>query len=229
MIAEIITLEHELWPQHLHDLDDPPLQLWASGDLKVLTRPMVAVVGSRACTDYGQRVAADITAGVSGRFTVVSGGAFGIDSVAHRMALANRDKTVVVLADGMDHMYPVANHELFRQVVDQGGAIITEYAPDTLPSRASFLHRNRVIAALSSGVVVVEAGRRSGTLNTARHAKSLGRPLMAVPGPVTSLQSVGCHDLIQGGAHLVTGAQDVLDIITDDALDRLVDRRENQL
>lgn len=213
MNFELITPRHDVWPQQLNDLDDPPTLLWVSGNLEVLKQSILAVVGSRACTTYGQRVAADIAGGVSESQVIVSGGAFGIDAVTHRMALANGSKTIVVLAAGMDHLYPAAHKELFEQIVAQGGLLITEYAPDTLPSRTSFLARNRIIAALGSGVVVVEAGRRSGTLTTAAWAEKLGRPLMAVPGPVISAQSVGCHQLIRGGAHLVACARDVLDVL----------------
>lgn len=159
---------------------------------------------------YGQRVAADITEGVAQQYTIVSGGAFGIDVIAHRMALACQRPTIAVLPSGFDKLYPSANAELLTRIAEAGGLLVSEYTPETVTNRSQFVARNRIVAALSAGVVVIEAGRRSGTLNTAGWANKLGRPLMAVPGPVTSALSTGCHQLIKNGAHLVADAQDVL-------------------
>jgi DNA processing protein len=146
-------------------------------------------------------------------WTVISGGAYGIDGCAHRGALAVGGTTVAVLPCGVDHSYPQAHHELFRAVCAEG-AMVSEWPPGRMPTRPGFLVRNRVIAALSRGTVVIEAALRSGALSTARHAREQGRPLMAVPGPVTSGQSAGCHEIIrEWGAVLVTGADDVTDLL----------------
>jgi DNA processing protein len=143
-------------------------------------------------------------------WTVVSGGAYGIDAAVHRGVLITGGTTVVVLACGVDHPYPAGHAGLFDQVADRG-LVVSEWPPGSRPTRLRFLVRNRVIAALTRGTVVVEAGERSGALNTARHAAELGRPLMAVPGPVTSASSAGCHKIIRDWhATLVTGTQDVL-------------------
>lgn len=196
-----------------------PVGLWVRGDgsLSRLTDFSVAIVGSRAATTYGVSVASDLAYGVTERgYCVVSGGAFGIDQAAHRGALSSRsdDKvrsTVVVLACGVDRAYPSAHATLFDGVLRDGGLLVSEVPPGSAPTKSRFLARNRLIAALSLGTVVVEAARRSGALNAAAWTKKLDRPLMAVPGPVTSATSQGVHDLISdGGAHLVTNAEELI-------------------
>ncbi len=194
-----------------------PVALYVRGQpLANLPRRALAIVGSRANTSYGQRVAADIAMGAADAgLTVMSGAAFGIDTVAHRAALAYPGPmpTMAVLACGIDRSYPVANTALIDRIAEMG-CVISEYAPGASPARHRFLVRNRLIAGLSAGTVVVEAGRRSGTLSTASAAATLGRLLMAVPGPVTSALSVGCHMLLSTGlAVLVTSADDVLAVL----------------
>ena len=156
-------------------------------------------------------------------WTVISGGAFGIDGCAHRAAVNAGGVTIAVLACGVDRDYPQGHHGLFREIRTDG-ATVSEWPPGRLPTRPGFLVRNRVIAALSRGTVVVEAARRSGALSTARHARDQNRPLMAVPGPVTSDLSAGCHDIIRDwGAVCVTGAGDVIELLSfpaDDPPDR---------
>lgn len=192
----------------------PPVALYVRGrPLSGLPERALAVVGSRANTQYGQRVAADIAMGAADAgLTVISGAAFGIDTFAHRGALAYPGElpTIAILACGIDRAYPVANTALIDRIA-MVGAVISEYPPGFSPARHRFLVRNRLIAGLAAGTVVVEAGRRSGTLSTASASESLGRVLMAVPGPVTSALSVGCHMLLAiGKAILVTSSADVL-------------------
>ena len=173
----------------------------------------MAVVGSRSATTYGTDVAAELGAGLAraGR-AVVSGAAYGIDQAAHRGALAGDGATVAVLACGVDRAYPVAHRPLLDHLAGHG-AVVSELAPGCAPTRVRFLSRNRVIAALSRGTVVVEAAVRSGALNTASWTARLHRPLMGVPGPVTSAPSEGVHQLIRSGAAtLVTRAGDVLEL-----------------
>lgn len=201
------------WPTQLDDLGDArPLLLWLRGaaDLRFACLRSVSMVGARAATGYGSHVGAEMAAALAEReFTVISGGAYGIDSKAHQGALAADGLTVAVLASGLSYCYPRGHHELFAAIAAQG-LLISECPPDQAPTRPGFLIRNRIIAALSRGTVVIEAALRSGALNTAKHARELCRPLMAVPGPVTSDQSAGCHELIREyGAVLVTGAADV--------------------
>ncbi|MEU0879073.1 DNA-processing protein DprA [Lentzea sp. NPDC005914] len=178
-----------------------PLALWVRGqqDLAVATDKAVAIVGSRAASGYGGHVAAEFAFGLAGAgVTVVSGAAYGIDGAAHRGALGGGGLTVAVLACGVDFAYPAGHQGLLGRIAREG-VIVSEYAPGVTPARHRFLMRNRLIAALSGGTVVVEAGRRSGAKNTAAITLALGRPLMAVPGPVTSASSVGCHELLRDG------------------------------
>ena len=175
----------------------------------------MSVVGSRAATAYGSHVGTELAAALAERgWVVVSGGAFGIDSAAHRGALAADGVTVAVLASGLSYGYPKGHAQLFEAIAAQG-VLVSEMSPDRRPTRPGFLVRNRLIAALSRGTVVVEAALRSGALSTAARARNLCRPLMAVPGPVTSGMSAGCHELIrEWGAVLVTGARDVLEHVS---------------
>lgn len=190
----------------------PPLGLYVKGRLPGdLPQSGITIVGSRASSGYGERVAAEIAVGVAdARYAVVSGGAFGIDTAAHRAAVTSGGVSVAVLACGIERSYPVANTALLRRVAESG-ALVSEYPPGTTPARHRFLVRNRLLAALSGVTVVVEAGRRSGSLSTASAAAHLGRTVMAVPGPVTSAMSVGCHLLLRDRfALLATSAEDVL-------------------
>ncbi len=203
------------WPGQLADLgDDAPYALWLRGtaDLRFSCLRSVAVVGSRAATAYGSYVAAEFAASVAARgWAVVSGGAFGVDAAAHRGALGADGVTVAVLACGVDVPYPSAHAELFDAIAAQG-VLVSEWPPGRHVSRLRFLIRNRVIAALATGTLVVEAGQRSGAVNTARHARDLRRRLMAVPGPVTSELSAGCHHIVrEWQGVLVTSAAEVIE------------------
>jgi DNA processing protein len=206
------------WPRGLDDLGpSAPLCLWLRGDPDLAGAAVrsVAVVGARAATAYGERVAGDLGAGLAERgVTVVSGGAFGIDVAAHRGALAVGGRTVALLAGGIDRPSPAGNLAVLERIVDDGGALVAESPPGTPPSRARFLQRNRVIAALTGATVVVEAAWRSGALSTAARAGELLRPVGAVPGPVTSMASVGCHRLLRDGAAVcVTDAAQVVELL----------------
>lgn len=213
------------WPPWINDLGrvEPlqgrggaPLGLWARGPLLLADacRSAVAVVGSRSATTYGTTVAADIAATLaSSQVSVVSGAAFGIDQAAHRGALAMKGQTVAVLACGVDRPYPAAHKRLLDYIVDVG-LVVSELPPGCSPTRLRFLSRNRVIAAMTQGTVVVEAAVRSGALNTANWALRLNRIVMGVPGPVTSAPSEGVHQLIRSrDAALVTRGADVLELV----------------
>ncbi len=196
----------------------PPVGLWLRGAprLDAFTARAVALVGSRASSAYGEHVAAELAFRLAERgWTVVSGGAYGIDGAAHRAALAAGGPTLAVLANGVDRPYPAGHDALFARIAE-AGLLISEWPPGTAPYGHRFLVRNRLVAALSLGVVVVEAAARSGALATARRALGLGRQVMAVPGPVTSAMSVGCHELLretETGAFLVTGAAQVIEAV----------------
>ncbi|HEY1323487.1 MAG TPA: DNA-processing protein DprA [Streptosporangiaceae bacterium] len=206
------------WPGQLDVLGDArPWGLWVRGhaDLRYACLRSVSVVGTRAATAYGAHVCSEMTVALAERgWTIISGGAYGIDGAAHRAALAVGGVTIGVLACGLDQAYPPGHDGMFRTMRDKG-AMVSEWPPGRTPTRHAFLVRNRVITALSRGTVVVEAALRSGALNTARHARDQRRPLMAVPGPVTSSQSAGCHEIIrEWGAVCVTSAQDVMDLLS---------------
>lgn len=212
------------WPHQLDDLgraEDPnktggaPLGLWARGPLRLdaLTRS-VAIVGSRSATTYGADVAAEIAAECAAQgWIVVSGAAFGIDVAAHRGALAGGGATVAVLACGADRVYPPDHEQLIEHIAGDG-LVVSETIPGGAPHKGRFLTRNRLIAGLTRGTVVVEAASRSGALNSATWAARINRPLMGVPGPVTSATSEGVHDLVRTGrASLVTSGGDVLELV----------------
>jgi DNA processing protein len=181
------------WPERLGVLDAlEPYALWVrgDGDLVEACERSVAIVGSRASTSYGEHVAAGIAAGVAERgWTVVSGAAYGIDGAAHRGALAVEGPTVAIVANGIDVVYPRGHDGLIARILETGGLVVTELAPGTPPNRKRFLDRNRLIAAVTCGTLVVEAALRSGARNTAKWAVDFGRPLGAVPGPVSSAMS----------------------------------------
>lgn len=203
------------WPTALDDLaEHAPPALWVRGDTALLIAgPRVAIVGARAATGYGEHVASEIAGdlALSGA-TIVSGGAYGIDGVAHRAALAVEGSTVAILAGGVDRAYPAGHQGLLTRIAERG-AVVSEVPCGAAPTKWRFLARNRLIAALGQATVVVEAGWRSGSLNTAGHAAALGRPLGAVPGPVTSAASAGCHRLLREyDARCVTSAEEVREL-----------------
>ena len=224
--GRLITPDDDEWP-HLafrafggepvraKDQGRAPLALWLIGPLRLdeVAWRAAAIVGTRASSGYGEHMAAELAAGLVERdVAVVSGGAYGIDGAAHRAALAADGSTVAVLAGGVDILYP-AGHSALLHRVSSTGLLVSEYPPGVRPARHRFLTRNRLVAALSSATVVVEAGVRSGAASTAAWARALGRVVCALPGPVTSTASAGCHALIRSGAELVTRAEEVVEII----------------
>lgn len=210
--AMLLVPGDEFWPSSFHDLGaNAPSALWVRGRPELLVaEPRVAVVGARAASGYGEHIAAELAGDLAATGAViVSGGAYGIDGAAHRAALGVQGATIAFLAGGVDRAYPVGHQQLLRQIVEQG-AVVSEPPCGAAPTKWRFLARNRLIAALGHATVVVEAGWRSGSLNTAGHAAALGRPLGAVPGPVTSASSAGCHRLLREyDAQCVTSAAEV--------------------
>lgn len=202
------------WPPQVNDLIAPPIGLIVKGDIGALHIPSLAIVGTRNPTSYGARIAGDFAAGFADReWGIISGGAYGIDSYAHKGALIAEGVTVAVIASGIDVNYPAGNARLFAEICESG-AIVTEFMPGhkALPSR--FLTRNRLIAALSKATLVVEAAFRSGSLRTARDAAELFRPVMAIPGPINSPTSEGCHRLIgERAAEIVTSVADAVEFV----------------
>ncbi len=215
--VQLITPEDTAWPVRVDDLGPhAPLCLWVRGDPAVLSAPprAVALVGARAASSYGEHIAAELSAECAAAgVAVCSGAAYGIDAAAHSAALSVGGTTVAVMAGGVDRAYPAGNRGLIERIA-HSGAVVAEVACGASPTKHRFLLRNRLIAALSDATVVVEAGWRSGSLNTAHHAQELGRPLGVVPGPITSATSMGCHRLLRDGVAIcITGPADVRELL----------------
>lgn len=229
--GRLVTPEDDEWPGwqllSLGNADTAakggePIALWVRGPARLddAVQRSIGLVGSRAASGYGEHVTSSVSSAlVTDRWSVLSGGAYGIDGVAHRSALASDGITVAVLACGIDRDYPTGHSRLLAEI-SRTGLVVSEYAPGTSAAKHRFLTRNRLVAAMSRAVVVVEAGHRSGAANTAAWARKLGTPLGAVPGPVTSATSVGCHRMIADGvAHLVTDARDIARLAEPDGED----------
>lgn len=191
-----------------------PRILYYIGELPETRLPTVAIVGTRKPTAYGKEVAHQLAFELSQQgVVIVSGLAFGIDSIAHRAALEAGGITLAVLGNSLDSIYPKNHKALADHIIAKGGAILSEYEPPTAPRSYQFLERNRIVSGLSDAVIVVEAASRSGTLNTAAHALDQGKELFAVPGNITSPLSAGCNALLKQGAHPATSAKDILTVI----------------
>lgn len=220
--ARFITPDDDEWPLGLADLDfGLPIGLWVRGmgQLRELTETSVAIVGARASTAYGERIASDLGSQLAAsRVVSVSGAAYGIDAAAHRGSIAGQGKTIAVLACGVDVAYPRAHQGLLDRIVDHG-LIVSEGPPKTEPHKHRFLIRNRLIAALSQSTVVVEAALRSGSLSTSMWAHSIGRQVWGIPGPLTSAASAGVHAAIRDGVmELVTELSDVIPAVNESVL-----------
>lgn len=226
--ARVVVPGDDEWPSGLDDLPAPPHCLWVRGplDLGRACEGSLAVVGARCATPYGERLASGLAADVAARgVSVVSGAAYGIDAAAHRGALAVQGATIAVLACGVERAYPSAHRNLLEAIAEQG-AVVSEVPPGSAPMRQRFLQRNRLIATMTAATLVVEAGVRSGSRNTAATAARHLRVVMATPGPVTSPSSAGCHEMIRSQlAVLVTDAGEVMDLIGRMGQDAAVERR----
>lgn len=196
------------------ELPAPPIGLIAKGNKELLNRKSISIVGTRNPTPYGQRVASEMAANfVDREWVVTSGGAYGIDTAAHKGALISEGETIAVLASGLDVLYPAGNARLFAEIAESG-LLISEYLPGTKALPHRFLNRNRLIAAIGDGTMVVEAAFRSGSLRTARDAQDLKRVVMAIPGPINSPLSEGCHRLIgESAAAICCGVNDALELM----------------
>ncbi len=212
--GELLIPEDRQWPESLNELAVPPLLLFVKGEINLLSGNSLAIVGTRNPTPYGVRTAQDFAAGFADReWAIVSGGAYGIDTAAHRGALIAEGATIAVIASGLDSAYPAGNQRLFDEI-SESGALISEYLPGVTARPHRFLVRNRLIAALSQATLVVEAAFRSGSLRTARDAAELMRPVMAIPGPITAPTSEGCHRLIgERSAELVSSVADAYELL----------------
>jgi DNA protecting protein DprA len=213
--GSFLTPEDLGWPTQLNDLAAMPIGLIVKGRVECLSQRSIAIVGTRNPTPYGARIASDFAAGfVDREWLIVSGGAYGIDTHAHKGALIAEGVTIAVIASGVDINYPAGNERLFSEIAELG-AIVSEVMPGTPAFPSRFLTRNRIIAALSKSTLVVEAAFRSGSLRTARDAAELLRPVMAIPGPINSPTSEGTHRLIgERAAEIVTSVADAIELIS---------------
>jgi len=211
--------EKQPYLRPLINIPNPPKQLFYRGELPAERAPTVAVVGTRKPTAYGREVGHKITYDLVKRgVIVVSGLALGTDAIAHRAALEAGGITLAVLANSVDSVYPRSHKALGEQIVASGGAIISEYEPPTEARAHYFLARNRIVSGLSDAVIIIEAAQRSGTLSTAAHALEQGKEVFVVPGNITSPLSAGCNALLKQGAHPITCAEDVLEVIAPELL-----------
>lgn len=212
--VSILPFDDPDFPQQLTGDEHAPAILYVRGSIAALAKPGIGIVGSRKCSAYGLDQATRFAAALADAgWSIVSGGARGIDTAAHHAAVRNGGCTVAVLGCGLDHCYPSENAELFRRIVEAGGAVISELPMHCAPDAKNFPARNRIIAGLATGVIVVEADQRSGALITARQAGEMGKEVMAIPGRIDVSTSKGCHDLIRDGVQLVTSPQDVLEAV----------------
>jgi DNA processing protein len=215
MFKEIkkISIEDKNYPKRLKEIKDPPKILYYLGEMKG-EDDCFAIVGARKCTNYGKEIAYRIASDLAeAGLTIVSGFAPGIDTIAHKAAIERGKRTIAVLGTGIDEksIYPKSNLKLIDKILENGGAIISEFEPGTHGAKYTFPQRNRIISGLSLGVLVVEARIQSGALITANYAKEQGRKIFAVPGSIFSQASKGCHFLIKNGAKLVESAEDILE------------------
>lgn len=220
-----ISPQSNKYLQIISTIAKPPEKLYFIGKLPASRRPSVAIVGSRKPTSYGKEVTYQIAYDLAGYgIIVISGLAYGVDGIAHRACLDAGGITLGVMANGVDTVYPATHKSLASEIVKKGGAIISEYDPGVLARDFQFLERNRIVSGLSDAIIVTEAAARSGTLSTAAHALEQGKEVFVVPGNITSPMSTGCNNLIKQGAHPITCAQDVIEIIAPELL-----RNQNQL
>lgn len=221
----VVTLVDADYPAPLRELYDPPPFLFVKGKIIESDYRAVAMVGSRAATDYG-RMTATALAGELGRHgvTIVSGMALGIDAASHRGALAAGSRTIAVLGSGIDVVYPRENRSLYAQIAENG-AVVSEFLPNTDPNPGHFPRRNRIIAGLSRAVIVIEAGEKSGALLTADMALVYGKELFAVPGNISSRMSAGTHELLKSGANILTSVDDIFSVLPELKNDYIAPRK----
>ena len=210
---QILEKNSDLYPEFLALMDDSPQKLYCIGDIGLLKSRKVAVVGARKCSEYGRQVATKIGSALSrNNITVVSGMAEGIDSFAHSSTIKEKGKTIAVLGNGPDICYPRQNRYIYEEIC-KNGLVISEYEPGTKANPWHFPRRNRIISAISEAVVIVEASANSGSLITAEHAAEQGKEIIAVPGNINSIYSLGCNKLIADGATILTVPDDILRVI----------------
>lgn len=210
---KIISIFSNEYPKKLKNIYDPPVILFAKGNISLLNKDSIAIVGARECSDYGKTISKEIAYNLAKKDKcVVSGLARGIDKYAHIGALQAEGSTIAVIGNGLDIIYPYENKKIFERILENNGLIITEYIIGTKPEKINFPQRNRIISGISDGIVVVEAKEKSGSLITADFALEQGKEIFAVPGNINNENSIGTNDLIKEGAHILTNYTDILEI-----------------
>lgn len=208
---EIIVIEETRYPEPLKNIKNPPKQLYAKGNIELLKTNIISIIGSRACSENGIKLARKFSKElVYQGITIASGMAVGIDTIAHQTTLQEKGKTIAVLGNGFNHIFPPENRELYQQIIENGGLVITEYPPEERAKSNNFLERNRIVSGLALGILVVEAAHRSGTSVTAKLARQQGRKIFALPHEVNDLHGVGTNRLIREGAKIVTSTEDII-------------------
>lgn len=208
---KVISILDEEYPERLKNIYDAPPILYYRGNLNCLNEECLAVIGSRKITEYGNRVSQQFIKELCRNFIIVSGLAYGVDGLAHKITVENDEKTVAVLGSGLNNIYPTANIQLAKRIVDKGGLLLSEVPPEVGPQKFHFPMRNRIIAGLSRGILIVEGGKKSGTLITAKLGIDYGADIFAVPNSIFNPNSEGVNYLIKCGAHLVTSAEDIFE------------------
>lgn len=211
MRLEVITIEDNRYPNQLKDIENPPKQLYAKGNIELLKTNIISMIGSRVCSKNGIKLAQQFSKElVYQGLTIGSGMAIGIDTIAHQTTLKEKGKTIAVLGNGFEHIFPKENIGLYQQIIENDGLVITEYPPEEQAKSNNFLERNRIVSGLALGILVVEAMHRSGTSVTARLAKQQGRKVFALPHEVGDKNGIGTNRLIQEGAKIVTCTEDII-------------------
>lgn len=208
---EIISITDKRYPTQLRNIKNPPKQLYADGNVKLLKTNIIAIIGSRACSENGIKLAQKFSKElVYQGITIASGMAIGIDTIAHQTTLEEKGKTIAVLGNGLNHIFPPENIGLYKQIIEQGGLVITEYPPEEKAESKKFLERNRIVSGLALGILVVEAAHRSGTSITAKLAKEQGKKVFALPHEVNDIHGIGTNRLISKGAKITTKTEDII-------------------
>lgn len=206
-----INIEDEIYPEQLRKIQKPPKQLHLEGNIELLKQPGIAIIGSRNCTKYGEKIAEEFSKKLAEYgIVIISGMAKGIDSFAHLGTISGKGSTIAVLPSGINHIYPKENKNLYKKIIENGGLIVTEYDKQQQADSNKFLERNRIVSGLSIGILVVEGGYRSGTSVTARLAKKQGKDIFCIPSSLENSKGITPNELIKQGAFLVTEVQDII-------------------
>jgi DNA processing protein len=225
MKVKKVSISHPDYPTRLRTIPSPPKQLFVLGDLqKLSSTTTVSTVGSRAVTPYGRQVTTQLVGDIAGRgVSIISGLALGVDAIAHTACLQAGGYTIAVLPCGLDTIHPASNRQLAIKILEQGGALVSEYPPGTAAFKQHFVARNRIVSGLGDALLITEASERSGSLHTANFALEQGKPVLAVPGNITSNTSTGCNQLIRTGAAPILSAADILNELGFDAETKALD------